>query len=885
MFCLHSEQQSSIKSQLDVIQNEAEKLSSASANELKEMRDDIIVILNTLQDKEDNSSSSDEDETDNGEEQARVFKSLDDIMDRLSKLKDAIQVIPKETRLLQHLYFEDMFSREDSINDASKGTFAWIMMTDSEFEEYLSSWDAAVKPRFRNLDNATEKMNESRKLLRKWLTDGDGVFHISGKAGSGKSTFMKFILHHASTDEYLRQWVGTKSLVQASFYFWRSDRQKLQMSLEGLYRSILFGVLRKCPHLMPDVFPDQWRTMSLQAASMSFESDLFRPLKIKQAFEMLMQQPVRSDKFAFCFFIDGLDEYEAEAFEHKVLARHLRDWSIKSNIKMCVSSRPEIEFLDIFRQDLRINLHELTARDIRRSSQDMFEQDEAFPKVKGIYLELLDEVVNMAEGVFLWACLVVKSLLVEVGRDANSERLWQTLRGTPPKLDDVYDGMLNTLSRQDRKFVDYILLLVVTNPFWSMNAICLSWLFGAEDFRLPGPGSKYSDQEAIRQLESVRRQLQGLTKGLLNLAPDTGNLSTCPMFSRRVRFFHRTARDYLTTPERKSQLDASFPLFDAYQVHSMLRLAELSLINVWNVPEAFDLEIYALEMIELFDATNSPYQQPYSHMKILENIWALHFKQTISLQRFTRIEPYEHEFCQSNVSFLHIAAWHGQVDFVRQELDASNDRFVEAESRVGSKLDTPPPGRSNLLLSASCGVSDSEIVSLLLRRGCSSQSYVSLFDRMINKNVKVATVWVVFIAYLSGVSFRYDDITGDTRLKHLFGNLENFLLAADQVPVVLLGRNEGAKTDYMTHFTTVEQLVLLCQPPNIQELLTLLRRWRKGDEEEKVTVPWLSQWESFGVVDLPIYQTAENLGQFRLQGVASDREIITDLDNLGFRIW
>lgn len=308
--------------------------------------------------------------------------------------------------------------------------------------------------------------------------------------------------------------------------------------------------------------------MSLQATNTSFERDLFRPTKIKEAFEILVQKPVQSEKFAFCFFIDGLDEYEADPFEHKVLARHLREWSLKSNIKICVSSRPEIEFLDIFSKDRRINLHELTAQDIRRSSQDMFEKDEGFPKVEGIYLELLKELVDMAEGVFLWANLVVKSLLVEVGRDANSERLWQILRSTPSKLDDVYDGMFNILNRQDKRTVDYILLTVLTNPFRTpMNAMCLSWLSGPEDFRFPGPDYTYSDQDTMRQLDSARRKLQGLTKDLLNLVPDVSPLRTCPMFSQRVHFFHRTARDYLTTPERKNQLLASFPLFDAFETH------------------------------------------------------------------------------------------------------------------------------------------------------------------------------------------------------------------------------------------------------------------------------------------------------------------------------
>ncbi|KAE9365068.1 hypothetical protein N431DRAFT_549389 [Stipitochalara longipes BDJ] len=819
-FNYFDEQQSSIKSQLDSMQNDAEKLSSASAQGLKDLRDEVTAVLNKVQemDCKDDSSTSDEDETDEGEAQKELFRSLVDIMDRLSRLEDALQVVPKETRVLQHL----------------EGTFAWIMMSDSEFEEYLTSWDESARPEGQSLDAAIE-MNESRQLLREWLLRGDGVFHVSGKAGSGKSTLMKFMLHHPSMIECLEQ-------------------QKLQMSLDGLYRSILFGVLRKCPHLIPDVFPDQWRMMSPQAANMAFEKDLFRPIKIKEAFEMLMQKPIHSEKFAFCFFIDGLDEYEADPFEHKVLARHLRDWSLRSNIKMCISSRPEIEFLDIFRNDRRINLHELTARDISRSSQDMFEQDEAFPKVKGIYLELLKELVDMAEGVFLWASLVVKSLLVEVGRDANSERLWQILRSTPSKLDDVYDGMLNVLNRQDRKTVDYILLLVLTNPFRApMNAICLSWLFGAEDFRFPGPNYNYADQDVLRQLESVRRQLQGLTKGLLNLAPDVSRLGFCPMFSRRVQFFHRTARDYLTTPERNNQLHASFPLFDAHQIHSILRMVELSSINAWNVAHIYYLESYVDEILRLENASGTPLQLPDAHLKVLEEIWALHFKQRINTLSFGG-DIFTSNSRGGKVRFLHMAAYRGQVDFVRRSLDISNHLFVEVESRESAKLDTLPSGCSSLLLSASLAENDSDIIPFLLNRGFSSTSSVALLDISGVRTGKLASICLV----IGRVQF-------GRLIWTLFRNLEHFLNTADQEPV----------TEQCTHFTTLEQLVLL----------RLLGRWQENNEGS-IKVPWGSKkWEEVGVVETPIYQAADSLEQFGLEGVASMREIIVDLGHLGFRVY
>jgi hypothetical protein len=907
---LHSEQQSAIKSQLDIIQNDAEKLSSASANDLKALRHDVVALLNSLKDKDckDDSNSSHESVTGYEETQKLLFLSLDEIIGRLSKLEDALQVIPKETRVLQHLYFGAMFAREDSIDDASKGTFAWMTMTDLEFQEYLSSWkaDPAVsavenqsddqrhdeKPGFQSQRAVTENMNESRQLLRKWLTHGEGVFHISGKAGSGKSTLMKFILTHTSTVECLNQWTNGKTLVLASYFFWSSDRQKLQMSLEGLFRSILFRVLRKCPYLIPDVFSGQWSAMPQQAGSMFLEEELFSPGRITEAFHKLMQKPVNSDKFAFCFFIDGLDEYEADAYAHRALAQNLRDWSMKSGIKMCVSSRPEVEFLSVFPKAQRINLHELTARDIRRSSQDMFENDTVFPQVQDIYLDLVDEIVKMAEGVFLWACLVVKSLIVEVVGDATNERLWQILHSTPRELDDVYDRMLNALSRGDRRYVDYILLLVVTNPFDTpMNAICLSWLYGPEDFRFPGSGSNYSDQDTVRQLERVRKQLLSFTKGLLDLAPDTSGLRACPMFSQRVQFFHRTARDYLSTPERKSQLDANFPLFDAHQIHSLLRLAELSLINPWNVPNSVALLLYVREVFCVREGANSPTQLSYAHMKILEEIWTYHFEKTMAMAKFSdagflsSIFYAPQRYGKESVRFLNVAVQHGQVDFVRQELLALDNRFAEAESRDSSNLGISASGQPDLLLTAACGTGGSEIVSLLLDRGFSAQSYVLLFDSSLYKPREVVTVWLAFIAVLSTVGFRKRRVTKYDLLSRLFRRLELLLTAADQESVVMLIRKVGdARTERITHFTTVEQLVLLCRPANMRELLRLLERWPKGDKAGRVKLS-SRRIPATLANSLPIYQTADSLGQFEWEGVASAQEIITSLDNMAFRLW
>jgi hypothetical protein len=48
----------------------------------------------------------------------------------------------------------------------------------------------------------------ARELFINWLSSGDGIFHISGKLGSGKSTLMKFLHNHRRTKTELKKWAG-----------------------------------------------------------------------------------------------------------------------------------------------------------------------------------------------------------------------------------------------------------------------------------------------------------------------------------------------------------------------------------------------------------------------------------------------------------------------------------------------------------------------------------------------------------------------------------------------------------------------------------------------------------------------------------------------------
>lgn len=90
-----------------------------------------------------------------------------------------------------------------------------------------------------------------------WLRSGKGVYWISGKAGSGKSTLMKYIVTHDTTSRNLKLWAGTTRLCKSGFFFWNSGTQ-LQCSQVGLFRSLLYDILVQYPELVPATLPAQW---------------------------------------------------------------------------------------------------------------------------------------------------------------------------------------------------------------------------------------------------------------------------------------------------------------------------------------------------------------------------------------------------------------------------------------------------------------------------------------------------------------------------------------------------------------------------------------------------------------------------------------------------
>ena len=310
-----------------------------------------------------------------------------------------------------------------------------------------------------------ENTAHSRHQFLAWLSRGDGVCHISGKAGSGKSILMRYLSEEPRVRTLLEVWAQGKILVFTKYSFWGSG-SAIRGSVEGLYRIILWETLRQCPKLIDDIFPPEHATITSKTTGNNMPTAFEIPA-LEAAVERLFRQiSLLTTTHKFVFFFDGLEQFEGES---RTLANHLvATASSAKNIKICIATRPcNYDFGQCStKPDQQIWMHDLTGDDIRRCIEEMVEDNEKLQNAKGTvmspsYSEITEKIIERADGVFLWAFLATRELLAGIGECATVAQLNQRIEALPGKPEDLFCHMLESMSKADRIRAARSFLLVV----------------------------------------------------------------------------------------------------------------------------------------------------------------------------------------------------------------------------------------------------------------------------------------------------------------------------------------------------------------------------------------------------------------------------------------
>jgi hypothetical protein len=171
---------------------------------------------------------------------------------------------------------------------------------------------------------------------------------------------------------------------------------------------------------------------------------------IREAFSRLISDPKLYTNHCFCFFIDGLDEYEGTHQEDpKTLVDLLGSWTnlAPTTVKICVSSREYNVFMNAFSNEQRITLQNLTRSDMTRYVLDKFlHMDRKEDQTK-----LTKAIVENAQGIFLWVTLVVKRIREQIENGVDLGTLHSEIDCLPRELNDLFEHILNSLVDSDLK--------------------------------------------------------------------------------------------------------------------------------------------------------------------------------------------------------------------------------------------------------------------------------------------------------------------------------------------------------------------------------------------------------------------------------------------------
>ncbi|KAI9665164.1 MAG: hypothetical protein M1831_002174 [Alyxoria varia] len=357
------------------------------------------------------------------------------------------------------LSFPEMFTRQQQISKVQLGTYQWMFRENIDdmgggdsSEEYAdnselldSDSEAEYEDSEAEYEDSTMERNryllshiQSESNFMKWLQNPRSrAYWITGYAASGKSTLLSFCFHNAETRNALQQCCPSDTqIVMVSYFFWKPGTY-LQKSLQGLLRTLLFQIV--------DCRPELIRTLFERSPEGPTHSLVFDNYQLSGVFDRCIELLPMDLLLFVC--IDGLDEGPDEE-QDKVLQLIERLQTVPQ-VKVLFSSRPEEQFRQTFKNLPLLRLDLLNSEDIEKTAKEKLAPVLGESLTGSQIDHLITRVVEKAQGVFLWAEIVIRQLEKGARSCETAQELFERLEILPGKLEELFSDMIH---RMDEKW-------------------------------------------------------------------------------------------------------------------------------------------------------------------------------------------------------------------------------------------------------------------------------------------------------------------------------------------------------------------------------------------------------------------------------------------------
>ncbi|RMJ07602.1 hypothetical protein CDV36_012796 [Fusarium kuroshium] len=741
--------------------------------------------------------------------ESSLIKAIAKINERIPSSQETEVAVQR--MLLSCLRFPSISQRYEEVAEAHRSTFEWIFKADKSGEATWSNFP-------------------------QWLEHGNGVYWLSGKAASGKSTLIRYILDSGRAYELLGRWASGHDLEVFSFFFWNSGTPE-QRSLLGIFRSILHQYLSKYTDQLKTILPCAYDDVSrCQVFKQQTPNLSWTAGKLEDAFERLIKSTSHK---RLCLFIDGLDEYQGD---HAAMARFLVKVGTHSHVKICVSSRPWLQIENVFKSCPTLRLQNLTKNDIFVYVEDRLNANENWNALHAAQpseaTKIIKEIVTTANGVFLWVKLLLNSLIKGLDLDDDFEDVAKRLRCLPRGLEELYSHMLKTIDppfylEEAAMFFEILrtarqsqeLATIETGgDEWSGGVMSITTLaladrknqksFGQDD---PVDSSKDFLTSMCRKTDN---RLKSRCMGLL----EVNGAHRKPYELHTVSYIHRTLRDFLERPDirlmiqgaiNEDQFSPSLSLARSYIFQ--IRLS-LPLFTTSPPPGIWQSTQIAMKYASITEGKHISQVQSLLHQ--LDSMMGEHQKKYDTSDYHWSTESWLHRDDENGEgreddTFLSFCIQKGAYNYVRSILQQNTGLVHEKKGRplldyaVSSLIDEPNDNTR-------C-----RMCKLLLEHGASP-----------NENHKDVSPWAKLILYLARNRGLFHGDLLTTQIPAWLDLITLFISRKASLTITVTDQRLG---ESMTARSILEDTFLLDTQRSTGTLKKILEEHSREDQAERVS--------------------------------------------------